>query len=252
MVANIYLFLFGLITGSFYNVCIYRLPKGQNIVSKPSACRKCKKKIKWYENIPIISYLALQGKCSQCKKIISPQYPLVELITGLIFLYSYSLYGLSLHFAALTILLSSLLIIFFTDLNEYLILDVITLPMTCVGLLITVINQNPFNLTIIDSVSGAVIGYLVLYSIRWYYLKLRKIEGMGLGDAKLLLMLGAWLGIKSILFILIVSSISALIISIPIVIIKKNSKYPIPYGCFIVFAAFLYTLLGDSFYKFIL
>jgi leader peptidase (prepilin peptidase)/N-methyltransferase len=249
VVAYLYLFLFGIIVGSFYNVCIYRLPEDQDIFLKRSFCRKCKQPIKWYHNIPLLGYLALLGKCSNCKKKISFQYPLVELITGLLFVYAYSLNGLSFFTGIIILFYSALLIIFFTDFNEYLILDVITLPLTALGIAISFFKQNPFEIGIIESLVGSAVGFSILYLIRWFYLKYRNIEGMGLGDAKLLLFLGSWLGIKSILFILLVSSISALIVAIPIVLITKNSKFPVPYGCFIVFSSIMYPLFGDTFYK---
>ena len=249
MVAYLYLFIFGTIIGSFYNVCIYRLPKDQDIFLKSSHCRECKQHIKWYYNIPLIGYLLLLGKCSSCKKKISFQYPLVELITGLLFVCAYSLNGLS-FFTAITILFySALLIIFFTDFNEYLILDVITFPFTIIGLGISLLQINPFAVTIVESLLGSIIGFSVLYLIRWFYLKYRNIEGMGLGDAKLLLFLGSWLGIKSILFVLLISSISALIVAIPTILITKNNRFPIPYGCFIVCSSGLYPLFEDTFYK---
>jgi len=249
VVAYLYLFLLGTIVGSFYNVCIYRLPKDQDIFLKSSSCRECKQPIKWYYNIPVLGYFALLGKCSHCKKKISPQYPLVEFVTGLLFVYIYSLNGLSFATGISILFYSALLIIFFTDLNEYLILDVITLPLTLVGITITLLGKNPFGVGIVESLMGSLIGFSILYLIRWFYLKYRNIEGMGLGDAKLLLFLGSWLGIKSILFILLTSSISALIVAIPIVLITKNSKFPVPYGCFIVFSSILYPLFGETFYK---
>ena len=120
-----------------------------------------------------------------------------------------------------------------------------------VGIAISFFQINPFSINIAESLMGSIVGFLILYLIRWFYLKYRGIEGMGLGDAKLLLFLGSWLGIKSIVFILLVSALSALIVAIPLVIIKKDKNFPIPYGCFIVFASFLYNLTGDTLFKFL-
>jgi prepilin signal peptidase PulO-like enzyme (type II secretory pathway) len=249
VVATIYLFLFGLILGSFLNVCIYRLPQDQDIFFKRSSCQNCHFQIRWFHNIPLISYLFLFGKCSNCKKQISLQYPFVELLSGLIFVYSYFEFGLTLKFYFFIIFASALLVIFFTDLNKYLILDIITIPVTVLGLVVTFFEQNPFQNNLLESVAGGLAGFGSFYLIRWSFLKIKKIEAMGFGDVKLMLMLGIWLGIKSILFIMLFSSITALMVAIPLTIIKKDKRYPIPYGCFITISSFLYMWLGDSFYK---
>ena len=247
-----YLFTFGIIVGSFVNVCIFRLTKDQDIIFTKSYCQKCKKKIPWYENIPLISYFFLLGRCSKCKNIISLQYPIVEFLSGIIFVYAYTYNSLTFDFLFIVLFYIALLIIFFTDFNEYLILDIITFPMFFIGIAISFYEINPFATSITDSFFGSICGFLILYLIRWFYLKYRGIEGMGLGDAKLLLFAGSWLGINSIIFILFISAVSALIIAIPVVIIKKNKNYPIPYGCFIVIASFLYSLVGDTLFKFLI
>ena len=252
MVVETYLFLFGLIVGSFFNVCILRLPKDQDIFLKSSACLNCGNELKWFHNIPLFSFIFLMGKCFFCKKKISFQYPIVEIITAFIFVFSYLKFDLTLNALFFSIFLSSLVIIFFTDLNEYLILDIFTLPLSVIGFVLSVIKLNPFSVVIADSFAGLIIGFSVFYLIRWFFYKYKKIEGMGLGDAKLMMMIGAWLGLKSILFVMFFSSIAALIVAIPLTIIKKDKRYPIPYGCFITLAAFLYILIGDTFYKFLL
>jgi len=249
VVVSLYLFLFGLIIGSFYNVCIFRLPKNQDIFLKQSSCPHCKKKLKWLRNIPVLSFLLLTGQCSYCKKKISLQYPLVEILTGCLALFGFVKYGLTLNAFLFFIFGSSLIIIFFTDFNEYLILDVVTLPLTLIGVLITAFVINPFDISPEESISGLLIGFTSFYLIRWFFLKYKKIEAMGFGDVKLMMMIGAWLGLKSILFVMLISSVTALFVAIPLTIVKKNKRYPIPYGCFITIAAFLYILLGDSFYK---
>jgi leader peptidase (prepilin peptidase) / N-methyltransferase len=252
VVVETYLFLFGLIVGSFFNVCILRLPKDQDIFLKSSACPNCNNKLKWYHNIPLISFIFLAGKCHFCKKIISFQYPLVEIITAFIFVFSYSKFDLTLNALFFSIFLSSLVIIFFTDLNEYLILDIFTLPLSVIGFVLSALILNPFSVVVADSFAGLIIGFSVFYLIRWFFYKYKRIEGMGLGDAKLMMMIGAWLGLKSILFVMFFSSVTALIVAIPLTIIKKDKRYPIPYGCFITLAAFLYILIGDTFYKLLL
>ena len=246
------LFLIGSIFGSFYNVCIYRLPNDLDIISKNSFCVSCKYKIPFYLNIPIISYIFNFGKCKNCKSKISPSYLIVELLTAILFVYSFSLFGLSFKFLGFIIFYSSLIIIFFTDFKYYLILDKITYPLSVIGLIFSFLNLNPFNVDIISSILGGVIGYFTIYIIRYLFFKIRKIEGMGLGDAKLFLMVGAWLGIKSIYLILASSAlVGAIVGSLIIFIYKKDKNFQIPYGCFIVVASALYPDLGSLFYNLI-
>ena len=216
-----FLLILGLIFGSFFNVCIYRISKNISL-NKNSSCITCKKKIKFYHNIPIISFIFLKGKCSNCKTKINFSYPIVELITGLIFLTSFKIYGLSYELFFFIIFYSSLLIIFFTDLKEFLILDKISLPVGYMGLTVSLVNLSPFNINFIESAIGSLMGYLVIFFIRLIYLKLRKVEGMGLGDAKLFFLVGAWLGYKSIFYILIFSSLLGSIVGLIIIIKYKK------------------------------
>ena len=247
-----FLFLIGSIFGSFYNVCIYRFPNDLDVIAKKSFCTSCKYEIPFYLNIPIISYLFNSGKCRNCKKKISVSYFVVELFTALLFVYSYLSFGLSIEFVCYIIFYSSLVIIFFTDLKYYLILDKITLPISVIGLLITILNSNPFDVSIVSSVLGGIVGYSIIYIIRFLFFKIRKVEGMGLGDAKLFFMIGIWLGIKSIYLILASSAIvGAIVGSLIIFLYKKDKNFQIPYGCFIVIASALYPDFGSLFYNLI-
>lgn len=245
-------FVIGSIAGSFYNVCIYRLPNDLDVVSKSSFCTSCKYKIPFYLNIPIISYILNFGKCKNCKNKISISYLVVEVLTASLFVYAYMLYGVSFKGLAFIIFYSGLLIIFFTDLKYYLILDKITIPLSIVGLVFTFFNFNPFDVDILSSLIGGAVGYLVIYIIRFLFFKIRKVEGMGLGDAKLFLMIGIWLGIKSIYLILASSAlVGAIVGSLIIYFYKKDKDFQIPYGCFIVIASALYPYLGSLFYNLI-
>ena len=247
-----FLFLIGSIFGSFYNVCIYRFPNDLDVIAKKSFCTSCKYEIPFYLNIPIISYLFNFGKCRNCKKKISVSYFIVELFTALLFVYSYLSFGLSIEFVCYIIFYSSLVIIFFTDLKFYLILDKITFSVSIIGLLITFLNYNPFDVSIVSSVLGGIVGYSIIYIIRFLFFKIRKVEGMGLGDAKLFLMVGIWLGIKSIYLILASSAIvGAIVGSLIIFLYKKDKNFQIPYGCFIVIASALYPDFGSLFYNLI-
>ena len=239
----------GSLWGSFANVCIYRLPLRGGVVKGRSFCPKCKKKIFWYENIPIISYLILGGKCSKCKKKISSQYLLVELISIISFLVIYYFFGTSLTSALLMILFLSFIIIFFIDLKHYIIPNVLTFPLMALGFLKSFDpNLNPIFPNFINSLIGGIFGYLIIWSIIFFYKKIRNKEGMGLGDAKLLAVIGFWFGWVSIPFIIFLSSTTALIIVIPD-LLKKTKKLSsqIPFGPYIIIATLIFIVFKDKF-----
>ena len=247
---SFFVFIIGSIFGSFFNVLIYRLPLEQDVVLKPSACPNCKKPISWKNNIPILSYLILRGKCSDCQEKINISYPIVEFIIALNFFINYLIFGISLSFLFSTLFTSALILTFVTDLKHFLIFDVVTLPLAIIGVVVSLFGINPYETNFINSLIGGLTGYVIIFFIRWIYFKLRKVEGMGLGDAKLFLMLGTWLGIHSLLFILLISSVLGSIIGIAIIIFGKKSRDAhIPYGCFIVIAAFAYIFVGEWFYN---
>ena len=252
MIEIIAITILGLIVGSFLNVCIVRLPKQKDNIYRESRCPQCKNKIYWYYNIPLISYLILGGRCKKCKKKISIQYPIVEGLTALTFYICYENFGISLNLLFSLIFFSSLIVIFFTDLNYFLIFDIITLPLAVLGVVISIFEINPFFNDIFNSVFGAIIGYLIICLIRWVYFKIKKVEGMGLGDAKLFLVIGAWLGLNSLLFILFVSSLLGSIYGIGYILFhKKNKNVKLAYGCFIILAVVLYQFFQEQFYNFI-
>jgi len=252
VIETIAITILGLIIGSFLNVCIVRLPNQKDNILRESRCVKCKNKIDWYNNIPILSYLWLSGKCKKCKKEISLIYPIVEGITAITFYICYQNFELTIDLIFVLIFFSALIVIFFTDFNYFLIFDVVTLPLAALGVIISLFEMNPFYLTAVDSILGAMIGYLIIYSIRWLYFKIKKVEGMGLGDAKLFLAIGAWLGLNSLLFILFVSAFLGSIYGIIYIFInKKNKKTELTYGCFIILAVVLYQFFGKDFYNFI-
>ena len=249
---SFFLFILGTIFGSFYNVCIYRLPNDLDIVKKNSFCPSCKYPIPFYLNIPILGYLINLGKCKNCKTKISLSYLIVEVFVGILFVYGYQRFGFNFEYLAYLVFYSALVIIFFTDFKYYLILDKITYPISLVGLVFVFFDLNPFGVSISSSIIGGLIGYGLIYFIRFLFFKIRKIEGMGLGDAKLFLLIGIWLGIKSIYVILASSAIVGALVGIFIILkYKKDKDFQIPYGCFIVLAAALYPDIGSLFYNFI-
>ena len=231
--------------GSFANVCIHRLPKEQDVVSGRSHCPKCKKKIFWYDNIPLLSYFLLNGKCRKCKKKISIQYSLVEFISIFLFVSIYYLYGISLTSILLMILGLSFIIIFFIDLKHFIIPNSITFPMMALGFIKSFDpNLNSIFPNYILSILGGLFGYGIIWSITFFYKQIKKKEGMGLGDAKLLSVIGFWFGLKAIPFVIFLSSTIALISVIPD-LIKKSKKMSskIPFGPYIIVGTLVYLIL---------
>jgi len=244
--------ILGGLWGSFANVCIYRLPQDKGVVSGRSYCPKCKKKIVWYDNIPLISYFLLNGKCRKCKKKISGQYALVEFLSILSFLIIYYLYGISLISVLLMILSLSFIIIFFIDLKHFIIPNVLTFSMMALGFIKSFDpNLNPMFPNYINSLIGGFFGYGIIWSIIFFYKQIRKKEGMGLGDAKLFAVIGFWFGWISIPFIIFLSSVIALISVVPD--LMKNSKKmstQIPFGPYIILGTIIYLVFQDKFINF--
>ena len=249
------IFVFGICLGSFVNVCIHRLPKNKQIINGRSFCPKCKKKINWYDNLPIISFLFLSGKCRKCKKVIPIRYLIVELITGIIFLLIYSSLDNFSSIIFLSILSLIFITIFFIDLENFIIPD--SLNLSIIGLALIKNFLPNFNTSIIheinQSIIGGIVGYLSIWIIIFLYKTFKKIDGMGLGDAKLMAGIGLLFGWQSIPFVLFVSSILGLIFVVPSLIKKqKNMRTEIPFGPFIILASLIYFVYGSQLYDLIL
>ena len=245
----IFVAIIGALWGSFANVCILRLPEGKGVVSGRSYCPNCKKLITWKDNIPIISFLLLKGKCRQCKKPISFQYTLVEFLSLISFLSIYYLYGISLTTLLLIILAIIFIIIFFIDLKHFIIQNSLTFPLMVLGFIKSFIpNLDEIFPNYIDSLIGGLFGYGIIWSIIFFYKQVRKKEGMGLGDAKLFAVIGFWFGWISIPFVIFLSSIIALLSVIPDLI--KNSKKmttQIPFGPYIIIGTLVYLFFENNF-----
>ncbi|MBT0665621.1 A24 family peptidase [Geobacter pelophilus] len=243
IVYNIFAFIYGAVVGSFLNVCICRLPENRSVVSPPSSCPLCGYRIKWYDNIPIVSYILLGGKCRSCKARISMRYPLVEIINGLLTLMLFIKFGPTLSFLALFILCSSLVVITFIDFDHQIIPDVISLPGIAVGFAFS------FFLPWLgwkDSLIGLLAGGGSLLLVAYGYQLLTGKDGMGGGDVKLLAMLGAFLGWRSILFIIFSASLVGSVIGVGLMIARgRDSKLPIPFGPFLALGAILYIFYGS-------
>jgi leader peptidase (prepilin peptidase)/N-methyltransferase len=239
----------GAAVGSFLNVLIFRIPEGQSIVLPSSHCPKCGHAIRVYDNIPIISYLILRGKCRDCHEKISVQYPVVEAVTALMSLLLLLKFGLSFKYLSSFIFTCVLIVITFIDLRHQIIPDVISLPGIPVFFFLAVFFMN---LTVWESLLGILIGGGCLFAIAFLYEIITKREGMGGGDIKLLAMLGAFLGWKSLFFILFVSSLLGAIVGVSAMIIKgQDMKYAVPFGPFLSIAAVAYLFVGADLMRFL-
>ena len=242
-------FILGSIWGSFSNVCIHRLPNNKGVAKGRSYCPSCKKQIRWYDNIPIFSYVLLKAKCRDCSVKINIKYLLVELICALSFVWFFYLFGLSLTTLLFFILSIFFIIIFFIDLKHFIIPNELTFPLMAIGLFKSFdpnLNQYLFP-NFLNSLVGGVAGYLIIWMIIFIYKRLRNKEGMGLGDAKLLSAIGFWFGWISIPFILFFSSFIALVLAIPSLINKsKNLSSQIPFGPYLILGCILYLLLLEK------
>jgi leader peptidase (prepilin peptidase)/N-methyltransferase len=238
-----FVFIIGAAIGSFLNVCIYRMPAGESIIKPGSKCPHCQHPLRIYDNLPIISFIWLKGKCRDCGAKISWRYPIVELLTAVVALMLFFKYGFTLKLLASFIFVAALIIITFIDLDHQIIPDVITLPGIPLSFLAAVfIMKIPWK----ESLAGFLIGGGVLFAIAVVYELITKREGMGGGDIKLLAMIGAFFGWKSLLFILLVSSFFGAIAGLIVILIKKQDmKYAVPFGPFLSAAAVAYFFWGE-------
>ncbi len=235
--------LVGLAWGSFLNVVIYRLPRGQNLMRPPSSCPQCQIRIKPYDNIPVLSYLLLRGRCRACGARIPLTYPLVELLTSLCFLMSYVHFSLSLHFLASCIFASGLIAIGFIDFFHQIIPDEITMPGLVLALGYAFFRPD---LGLRQALIGAVAGAGFLLLIYGAHRLLRKKEGLGMGDVTMMLMIGAYLGLAGTFFTLILASFSGTLVGIFLLSFRrKGLQHALPFGTFLAPAAFFSLLWGE-------
>jgi leader peptidase (prepilin peptidase) / N-methyltransferase len=262
--------LLGLFIGSFLNVVIHRLPKmleaqwaaecyqlnhpdappqekaAYNLVVPRSACPHCGHQIRWYENIPVLSYLVLGGKCSNCKAKISMRYPFVELITGALYAYCAYRWGWSWQTAAWCAFCTALVALTFIDWDTTLLPDDITLPLVWLGLIVAALRWNT-EVTLVSSVWGAVAGYLSLWSVYWLFKLVTGKEGMGYGDFKLFAALGAWFGWQALIPMILLASVIGAIVGI---IMKFNSALReggyVPFGPFLAGAGVVALIFGPA------
>lgn len=239
-------FVVGCVIGSFLNVCIHRIPRKETVVSTPSHCPKCKHPIPWHDNIPLVSYLVLRGRCRSCGGSIAPRYPLVEGLTGALYLLIFMRFGPSMQAVAYSLLTSLLLISSFTDLERdeegglYLIIpDLVTVPGTVAGVLFSLWLTD---MTLMESLMGVLIGGGALYLV------MRIVpRGMGEGDTKLTAMMGAFLGWEKVLIALYLGVIIGAAIGVILIVLKvKGRKDAVPFGPFLSVGGVLALFYGSS------
>lgn len=244
-VGMVFAFVFGLALGSFLNVCIYRIPLKKSIVHPPSSCPNCGAGIRFYDNIPVISYIVLLGRCRHCRAPISFRYPLVELITGLLSVALFIHFGLSPKYIFLFLFTVALIAIAFIDLQHKIIPDVISLPGILVGLAFSFFPSA--GVSPLDALIGAAGGAAFLLLVGVAFEKVTGREGMGGGDVKLLAMIGAWMGWKALPYIILISSLSGAVIGgVSLAVSRQGVRSRIPFGPFLALGALVFLFFGDD------
>lgn len=241
---EIFVFIFGMCIGSFINVCIYRLPVSKSIVHPPSMCRDCGTRIRFYDNIPILSYLWLKGRCRHCNAKIPFRYPLVEIMAGCFAFCVFLKFGLTLEGLIYYGFIASLLLITFIDIDHQIIPDVITLPGIAIGFVASFALSA---ITYKESILGIIAGGGSLLVVAWTYQLITKKEGMGGGDIKLMAMIGAIIGWKGVAFTIFAASAVGTLSGILLMIYtRKNLKLAVPFGPFLSIGAMTYIFFGPE------
>lgn len=235
--------LFGLIWGSFLNVVIHRLPKGQSLVTPRSRCPSCGKGIAGYDNVPLLSYLVLGGRCRYCKTRVSIRYPLVEATLGAASLLTFVRHGVSLEFLAELAFVAAMVALIFIDFDHQILPNAITLPGAALGLALAGPRDG---IRFFDALIGALLGAGLLFLVSEVYFRLRKVEGLGFGDVKMMGMVGAFLGWKGVLLTLFLGSLSGTVVGLVVMGAQKgNLKTKLPFGTFLGMGAIATVYLGD-------
>jgi leader peptidase (prepilin peptidase)/N-methyltransferase len=256
-------FLLGLVIGSFLNVCILRIPADKSIVLPASSCPKCGKAIAPYDNIPVLSWLILGGKCRYCKVKISAMYPAVEFLTGLLFLACYFAFGLTVDALKWAVFAALIVVLTITDLRERILPDEVNFFGLGAGLVFSLFTRSvdgtalwlanrwfdypppQMALSLLDGILGAVAGSGLLWLVAEGYFRLRKREGMGLGDVKMMAAVGAFLGLKRTLMTILAGSLLGSVIGILLIAIsRKDRDYELPFGTFLGAGALLVVFFG--------
>jgi len=237
---------FGLVVGSFLNVCIYRLPLKQSIVWPASRCTTCQRELDWYENVPVVAWLALGGRCRTCQTSISAMYPVVELVTGALFVGGYLLYGVTpLGFVRIAFG-CAMIVLFVIDLQHRILPNVITVTGVPIGFALSLFLPPGWR----ESLIGLLVGGGVLFAIGEAYYRLRGIDGLGMGDVKMLAMIGAFLGWRLTLVTLIFASFTGALAGAAMLVTGRGGmKAALPFGTFLAAGAFVAAVAGDQIFN---
>jgi leader peptidase (prepilin peptidase) / N-methyltransferase len=235
--------LFGLVIGSFLNVCIYRLPRDLSIVWPASRCTTCGRELSWYENIPVFSYAALRGRCRTCGQHISVMYPLIELLTAGVFVATVAVVGLSWLLPIRLLFGSAMIVLLVIDLQHQILPNEITLSGILVGLVVSLVAPPGWR----DALLGAIAGGGLLWLVAWGYERWRGVEGLGFGDVKMLAMIGAFLGWKLMLLTLVAASVLGSLTAAALLVARRADwQSKLPLGTFLAIAAIPVSLVGDA------
>jgi leader peptidase (prepilin peptidase)/N-methyltransferase len=244
LILELFMFLFGMAVGSFLNVCIFRLPRSISLIRPRSMCPGCQAKIAFYDNVPVVSYLWLRGRCRHCGTAISLRYPLIEIVSGLFAVAIFARYGLSWEGFFLYGLVGALLVITFIDIDHQIIPDVITYSGIGVGFITSFFLGH---ITYKESLFGIILGGGLLFLVALVYYLLTKREGMGGGDIKLLAMIGAFLGWKAVIFTIFVGSAIGTVVGGALALrTEEGRKLAIPFGPFLTLGALLFLFFGPQ------
>jgi leader peptidase (prepilin peptidase)/N-methyltransferase len=251
-------FLAGLLIGSFLNVCVFRMPRDLSVVRPRSFCPACEKPIAWYDNVPVVSYILLRGKCRQCGWRVPLRYPIVELLTGLAFAACFAALGLTLPAFKYALFSAMLIALIATDVEERILPDEFTLGGTLAGLVLAGFvmmdpgiagflvqrSVGPRWASVVESAFGAGVSSGSIWFVGWLFLKLRHREGLGLGDVKMIAMIGAFLGLEEALLTLMAASLSGAVGGVIYILVTKKdmSTYEIPFGSFLGGAALVIAM----------
>jgi len=242
VLVTVFLAAIGLAIGSFLNVCIYRLPRHESLSFPASHCTSCQRPLGWFENIPVIGWLALRGRCRTCGAAISSMYPIVEAITAAVFVTGYAIYGLTPLLAVRLLFACAMIVLFAIDLQHHILPNVITLPGVVAGLLFSLLLPPGW----LSSLVGVLVGGGILYVIGEAYYRWRGVEGLGMGDVKMLAMIGAFLGWQLTLLTLVMASLAGSILGVLLIATRRGSmQYALPFGTFLAVGALLAAVVGD-------
>ncbi|WP_026400296.1 prepilin peptidase [Acholeplasma equifetale] len=248
---GVLIFILGILIGSFLNAFIYRIPRGIKISTGRSQCTHCHKELKWYELIPVFSYIFLRGKCSGCGEKISILYPITELLTGVLYLFTHLIFGFQIEFFIYVLTITVMIPIIRIDYEHKYIPDRLNLSILVLGLIYTIYQAfTDLNILWINGL-GFLIGALIIFIVRWIGQQIYKREAMGFGDLKLLAALGMLIGWQGVIFTFLIGCIIASIIEVTLIAVKvKQRDSEIAFGPYLVYAAIIYMFFGETLINF--